>query len=78
MSNPIEISLEALSTVTGGAGDGSFPVHLGGGVPMADGGRGPSDFSCTSSPGSSNMSCKATSGDSSGASWSIPKSWAGK
>jgi hypothetical protein len=69
----IELSLESLTTVTGGAGDGSFPVHLKSGIPMAgtNGGTSPTDFSCKST-GANSLSCV----DKSGMNWDIPKSMA--
>ena len=73
MSNPIELSLENLSMVTGGAGDGSFPVKLKSGIPMAgtNGGTSPTDFSCKNIAGTDRMSCT----DKSGMNWDMPQSF---
>ena len=72
MKTLTEISLEALTAVTGG--DGSFPVTFPNGIPLAGGGNGPSNFNCTN-VGNGMMDCKAVGGDASGQTWSMPQSF---
>ena len=74
MTNPIELSLESLGEVIGGQSDGSFPVKLKSGIPMAgtNGGSSPTDFSCKNIGGTNRMSCT----DKSGMNWEMPQSYA--